>query len=205
VAAGAGRIVYISFLGAAPQATFTLARHHWRTEEQIRSSGVAFAFLRDNLYQDVLPYFVGPDGVIRGPAGHGRIGAVARDDIADAAVAVLLDGSGAHNGQSYDLTGPETLTLDEVAAILTRRSGREITYHPETLDEAYASRAHYGAPDWMVEGWVTSYAAAATGELDVVTDDVAALAGHPSQSFEEFLDRNPEALEYVRTRRPAQA
>ena len=54
----------------------------------------------------MLPYFVGPDGVIRGPAGDGRVGFVARDDIADAAVAVLLDGA-AHDGQTYDLTGPE--------------------------------------------------------------------------------------------------
>lgn len=197
--AGVGRVVYVSFLGAAPEATFTLARHHWRTEQRIKERGLPHTFLRDSLYQDVLPYFVGPDGVIRGPAGEGRCANVSRDDVADVAVAVLLDDSGAHHGRSYDLTGPRLLTLHEVAAELTRRSGRQITYHAETLDEAYASRAHYGAPEWMVQGWVTSYEAVAVGELDVRSDDVQRVAGHPPMSFEDFLDRNPAAVEHVRT------
>ncbi len=73
-AAGVGHLVYISFSGAAPDATFTLARDHWATEQQIRASGLAFTFLRDNLYADFLPQMVGADGVIRGPAGDGHAG-----------------------------------------------------------------------------------------------------------------------------------
>ncbi|HET6986747.1 MAG TPA: NAD(P)H-binding protein, partial [Kribbella sp.] len=72
VAAGVGRIVYTSFAGAAPGATFTFARDHWHTEQHIRSTGADFTFLRDNLYLDFLPEFAGEDGVIRGPAGDGR-------------------------------------------------------------------------------------------------------------------------------------
>jgi uncharacterized protein YbjT (DUF2867 family) len=197
--AGLRRIVYVSFVGAAPDATFTLARHHWRTEEQIRSTGMSFTFLRDNLYQDVLPYFTGRDGVIRGPAGDGRVGFVARDDIADAAVAVLLDAAGDTAGHTFDLTGPQALSWHEVAEELSRASGRDVRYHAETMDEAYRSREHYGAPPWMVDGWVTSYAAAATGELDIVTNDIERLAGHPAQTFAQFLERNPGAVEHVRT------
>jgi uncharacterized protein YbjT (DUF2867 family) len=89
VAAGVERIVYLSFLGASPDATFTFARDHWHTEEHIRNSGAGFTFLRDSMYLDFLPGMAGSDGVIRGPAGEGRVAAVARDDIADAAVAVL--------------------------------------------------------------------------------------------------------------------
>src|SRR5437588_13034322 len=76
VAAGVGRIVYLSFYGAAPDATFTLARDHWATEEHIRASGLRHTFLRDNLYLDFMPFLVGDDGVIRGPAGDGRVAAV---------------------------------------------------------------------------------------------------------------------------------
>jgi NAD(P)H dehydrogenase (quinone) len=195
VEAGVERIVYVSFLGAAPDATFTLARHHFQTEERIRSHGVPFTFLRDSLYLDVLPYFVGADGAIRGPAGEGRLAPVARDDIADVAVAVLLDD--AHAGQTYDLTGPTAVTMHEVAAELSRASGRTITYQPETLAEAYASRAHYGAPDWEVEGWVTSYAAVAAGELDEVTDAVARLAGHSPLGIAEWLAANPDAAAHL--------
>jgi uncharacterized protein YbjT (DUF2867 family) len=79
IQAGVRRIVYTSFLAAAADATFTFARDHWHTEQHIRATGVPFTFLRDSLYQDVLPYFVGGDGAIRGPAGEGRFAPVAPD------------------------------------------------------------------------------------------------------------------------------
>ena len=74
-----------------------------------------------------------------------------------------------------------------------------VSYHPETLPEAYESRARYGAPDWEVEGWVTSYAAIATGEMDVVTDHIVRLAGHPPLSMPEYLAADPAAIERVRS------
>ena len=61
---------------------------------------------------------VGADGVIRGPAGEGRVGAVSRDDVADVAVAVVLGGA-EHDGRTYDATGPEVITLHEAAEELT--------------------------------------------------------------------------------------
>jgi uncharacterized protein YbjT (DUF2867 family) len=195
VEAGVERIVYLSFVSAASNATFTFARDHWHTEEHIRSSGIRHTFLRDNVYLDYVPVFAGTDGVIRGPAGEGRVGAVARDDIAEVAVAVLL-GEG-HDGRTYDVTGPEAITLGEAAEELSRASGRRISYHPETLEEAYASRASYGAPEWKVEGWVTSYAAVATGEMDVVSDTVSELTGHPPMGLGEFLRRHPESYRHL--------
>jgi NAD(P)H dehydrogenase (quinone) len=62
VAAGVSRIVYLSFLAAAPDATFTLGRHHWATEEHVRAAGVPFTFLPMNLYLDFLPRMVSPEG-----------------------------------------------------------------------------------------------------------------------------------------------
>ena len=138
VEVGVERIVYLSFVGAAPEATFTFARDHWHTEEHVRSTGVSHTFLRDNMYLDYFPALAGTDGVIRGSAGDGRVGAVARDDIAEVAVAVLL-GEG-HDGRTYDVTGPEAVTLYQAAEDLTRVIGRSITYHAETLEEGYASR-----------------------------------------------------------------
>ena len=193
VAAGVGRIVYLSFLGAAPEATFTFARDHWHTEEHVRATGVRHTFLRDSMYMDFLPTLAGTDGVIRGPAGDGRIAAVARDDIADVAVAVLLG----HDGRTYDVTGSEAITLHQVAEELSRVSGRDITYHAETLEEAYASRASYGAPEFEVEGWVTSYAAIATGEMNVVSDTVYRLTGHYPMTLAGFLRSNPESYQHL--------
>ena len=195
VAAGVQRIVYVSFLACSADATFTFARDHWHTEEHVRASGVRHTFLRDSLYLDYFPIFAGGDGVIRGPAGDGRVAAVARDDIADVVVAVLL-GDG-HDGRTYDLTGPEAFTMHQAAEALSRASGRTVTYHAETLDEAYASRAGYGAPHWEVTGWVTTYAAIAAGELDVVSDAVATIGGHPPMDLAEFLRRNPATYRHL--------
>ena len=195
VEAGVKRIVYSSFVGAAPDATFTFARDHWHTEEHIRNTGLDFTFLRGNVYMDVIPWIVGDDGVIRGPAGDGRFAAVARDDIADVAVSVLL-GEG-HSGVTYDVSGPERLTLHHVAQLFSRATGRDIAYHPETIEEAYEARSRYGAPDWEVEGWVTSLAGVAGGEMDVVSTTVGELTGHPPMGLSEFLRRYPESYKHL--------
>lgn len=188
VAVGVERIVYISFYGAAPDATFAHARLHWETEEYLRSAGLATVMLRDNLYLDFLPALMGEDDVIRGPAGDGRVSAVAQDDIADAAAAVLRDPAD-HDGKVYDLTGPEELTMTEIAAILSAHLGRQVRYVDETLEEAYASRARYGAPDWEVDAWVSTYTAVAAGEMAGVSPDVAELSGHLATTLAELLAR----------------
>ncbi len=184
-AAGVRRVVYTSFLAAAPDATFILARDHYATEERIRSTALAYTFLRDSMYLDSVPMMVWADGVIRGPAGDGRVACVARDDVADVAVVAMTQAG--HEGATYDVTGPEARTLTEMAAVLSRHLGRTIRFEDETLDEARASRAGFGAEAWEVEGWVTSYAAVATGEMDVVSDAVQRVTGHPPLSLEGFL------------------
>ncbi|MGZ4444171.1 MAG: SDR family oxidoreductase [Nocardioidaceae bacterium] len=184
--AGVRHLVYTSFYGASPDATFTLARDHFHTEQHIRASGMAWTFLRDNVYLDFLPLLAGEDGVIRGPAGDGRVAAVAQDDVAEAAAAVLLD-PGAHAGTTYSLTGPEAFTLAEAASVTTAVTGREQRFEDETLEQAYASRASYGAADWQVDAWVSTYTAIRSGELAGVTDDVERLTGHPARSLEELL------------------
>jgi len=179
-AAGVRRIVYLSFLNPSPDATFTLVRHHWATEERVRATGLPFVFPRMSLYLDFIPLMAGEDGVIRGPAGDGHVAPVARADVADVVTEILL-APGAHDGQAYELTGAERFTLAEAGARLGAR------FVDETLEEAYASRASYDAPEWEVEGWVTTYAAIAAGELDVVTGDVERLAGHAPRTLDEFI------------------
>jgi len=187
-AAGVSHLVYTSFLGAAPDSTFTLGRDHWATEEHIKASGIAYTFLRDNLYADFLQLMIGPDDAIRGPAGQGRVSAVAIADVADVATAVLLDAE-AHAGRSYDLTGPEALSLEEIAEVLSAGLGRPVRFHNETIEEAYASRAVYGAPDWQVDAWVSTYTSIAAGEQAQVSPDVEQLSGHPATSLAELLTR----------------
>jgi uncharacterized protein YbjT (DUF2867 family) len=175
-AAGVRRVVYTSFLGAAPDATFTRARDHWATEEHLRALGLPFVALRDSLYADFVPLLVS-DGALRGPAGSGRVAPVAVDDVAAAAVAALLDGSVVG---VVDLTGPELLSVAELAAHVG------VPYVEETLDEAWASRRGL-APHWEVEGWISTYLAIADGSLAVVSDGVERLTGRPPRSLAEVL------------------
>ncbi len=195
--AGVDRVVYTSFVNAAPDATFTLARHHWITEERLRERDLAYTALRDGMYLDFVPFMAGSEGVVRGPAGDGRFAPVARDDVADVAVAVLL-GDG-HERATYDVTGARLQTFDELVAELSAIVGRPVTYERETIEQAWASRASYGAPDWEVEGWVSSYAAIAAGELAVVADTVERLAGHPPLTLAELVERHPDLVAGLRT------
>jgi NAD(P)H dehydrogenase (quinone) len=195
VAAGVERIVYTSFFAAAADTAFTFGRDHFHTEEHIKASPLRWTSLRDNIYLDFMPFFAGDDGVIRGPAEDGRAAVVARDDIAASAVAVLA-GEG-HDGQVYEMTGPESLSLYEAAEQVARAAGRPVTYVPETLEEARASRAPSGAPDWEIEGWVTTYVSIARGELERVSPDVERLTGREPISLAQFLRDNPDSYRHL--------
>jgi NAD(P)H dehydrogenase (quinone) len=184
--AGVRRVVYTSFAGAAPDCTFTLGRDHWATEEHIRGRGLTHTFLRDNFYLDFLPLMTGEDGVIRGPAGDGRMAGVARADVARSAVAVLLDPT-AHAGTTYTMTGPEAITMTEAAAVLGDVTGREVTFHDETVEEAYESRRRWEAPQWQYDAWVSTYTAIRAGEVAEVSDDVRRLTGRTPLSLRELL------------------
>jgi uncharacterized protein YbjT (DUF2867 family) len=198
VHAGVQRIVYLSFLGASAESIFTLGRQHFFTEQAIRASGLGFTFLRDSFYQDVLPGMVGADGVIRGPGGTGRISVVARDDVAEVAAVVLRSAAtGVHDGATYDVTGPEALTLAEIAAELQAAAGVPVSFYDETEAEAYASRARYNAPAFEVEGWVTSYQSFAAGEMSAVSGDVERVTGRPPSPFAQFLRSHPESYAHL--------
>jgi NAD(P)H dehydrogenase (quinone) len=190
-AAGVEHIVYTSFIGAASEAVFTLGRDHGDAELAIRESGMHYTFLRDSFYSDVWPEFADPQGVIRGPAGDGRMAAVARADVADVATAVLAR-SEAHRDAIYHLTGPEAVTLTELAERASGALGRPLRFHNETVDEAYASRRPYGAERWQLDAWVSTYLAIAHGEVAAVSDDVPRLTGHPARTLEQaWLGQNP--------------
>jgi len=210
VEAGVQHIIYLSFVNAAADATFTIAREHFHTEEHIRKLGVPFTFLRANLYMDNVPLRVSDDGVIRAPAGEGRAAWVARDDIADVVVAVL-SGSG-HEGRTYDVTGPEALTMAETAVRLSNFTGREITYRAQTPHEARTTHnttgmdkfeaerralTGKGLEEYEVELWVTHYLQIARGDLAAVSDTVPALTGHRAQSLDEYLQGNPESYRHL--------
>lgn len=188
--------MYLSFQGAAPGSKFPMARDHHQTEELLERSGIPFAALRDNLYLDILPEMFGSAGVARGPAGDGAAAFVSRDDVARVA-ATALSRPDVVRG-AVDVTGPEALTLAEVARRLAALAGRQLRYENESVATGRAWRAQLGAPAWEVDTWLGSYEAIAAGELAATSDAVARLTGRAPESLESYFTRNPELLAALR-------
>ena len=185
-ACGVRHVVYLSFFEAAPDATFTLARDHWVTEQHIIDSGMAFTFLRNNFYTELFVSIADENGVIRGPAEEGLVAPITRADVAAVAFAVLQNPD-EHVGKTYDLTGPEELSLKEIAATIAEATGKSITFHNETVSEAYDSRRTWDVPQWQYDAWVSTYTAIAAGELVPASDSVEQLTGTRPQSLLDFL------------------
>ena len=184
--AGMQHIVYTSFYGADEKATFTLSRDHAQTEAYIKELGFTYTFLRDNFYLDFLIDMALENGEIRGPAGSGLVSAVARKDTSKVAEEILLNPKEWEN-QSLNLTGPEDLSMEEIVALLSKETGKDITYLDESVEEAYESRKKWPAQTWEYDAWVSTYTAIKAGEQAGVSTDIEKVLRHPASSLLDIL------------------
>ena len=184
--AGVQHIVYTSFYGADEKATFTLSRDHAQTEAYIKELGFTYTFLRDNFYLDFLIDMALENGEIRGPAGSGKVSAVARKDTSSVAAEILLHAKKWEN-QTLNLTGPEDLSMEEIVALLSKESGKTIAYVDESVEEAYESRKKWPAQTWEYDAWVSTYTAIKAGEQAGVSTDVEMVLGRPAMSLIDVL------------------
>ena len=184
--AGVQHIVCTSFYGADEKATFTLSRDHAQTEAYIKELGFTYTFLRDNFYLDFLIDMALENGEIRGPAGSGKVSAVARKDTSSVAAEILLHAKKWEN-QTLNLTGPEDLSMEEIVALLSKESGKTIAYVDESVEEAYESRKKWPAQTWEYDAWVSTYTAIKAGEQAGVSTDVEKVLGYPASSLLDIL------------------
>ncbi|WP_162012665.1 SDR family oxidoreductase [Streptococcus sp. S784/96/1] len=189
--AGVRHIIYTSFFNAALDSTFTLARDHAATEDYIKENGFTYTFIRDNFYMDFFVELAREYGEIKGPAGSGKVSAVVRDDVASVALAILQNPEH-YDNQVLDMTGPEALTLGDIAERIGKVWGKPITYIEETVDEAYASRKAWPAEQWEYDSWVSTYTAIANDELSVVSTDIECILGRPATRLETLLAKLSE-------------
>jgi NAD(P)H dehydrogenase (quinone) len=177
---GVKRIVYTSML-YADRSPIGLAAEHWATERELMASGVPFTILRNGWYTEnntgSIPGALA-GGALLGSAGGGRISSAARADYADAAVAALLDGS--HSGKTYELAGDESWTMSDLAAEISRQTGRDIPY--KDLPEAdYADAlAGFGLPEPVARAVAGFDVGASQGALFDDSHRLSALIGHPT-------------------------
>ncbi|MBC9717883.1 NAD(P)H-binding protein [Streptomyces sp. TRM66268-LWL] len=158
--AGVRHLVYTSLSGDGDHLTYALA-HRW-TERRLRASSLEWTVLRNGLYAEFLAAVAapGPDGTIAAPLGEGRLAAVARADLAEAAVRVALEPA-AHAGRTYELVGEVALGGAELAAAVGG------TYEPGTLEATRAAIAGAGqALPFQVPMLLSTYSAIQGGFLD---------------------------------------
>ena len=184
--AGVKHIVYTSFYGADEKATFTLSRDHAQTEAYIKELGFTYTFLRDNFYLDFLIDMALENGEIRGPAGSGLVSAVARKDTSRVAAEILLNPKEWEN-QALNLTGPEDLSMEEIVELLSKETGKDITYIDESVEEAYESRKKWPAQTWEYDAWVSTYTAIKAGEQSGVSIDIEKVLRHPASSLLDII------------------
>jgi NAD(P)H dehydrogenase (quinone) len=185
--AGVGLIAYTS----APHADTTpmlLAQEHRATEAMIRASGLPFVLLRNDWYLEVYTEQIAnylAQGEIVGSAGDGRVSAAARADYAEAAAAVLT-GEG-HEGRVYELAGDTAFTQAELAAEVSRQSGKAIAYRDVPLAETKARLLGFGLPEEVATVIADIDRAVAAGELHVTSGDLSRLIGRPTTPLSQAV------------------
>ena len=147
--AGVGQVVYLSFVNAGPAAVFLHARSHGATEEMLRRSGLAWTSIRNGMYADDVLGWFDEDDVARETGGDGRMSFSYRPELAKV-IAVTLTTPG-HEGKTYDITTPESVSLAELAGIATEVTGRPHRYEPVGEDEWEARWSAIGRSGWELE------------------------------------------------------
>jgi uncharacterized protein YbjT (DUF2867 family) len=180
-------IVNLSQLGANKKSKGRFQRYHGVVENYIRKSGLAFTFLRPNLFMQALLKFrstISSQGALYAPAGEGRVSLVDVRDIAAVAERALSDPG--HQGKIYTITGPQALTHGEIAAELSEALGKPIRHvdiSPEKMRDTLLS---FGMPPWQVDGIIEDYEQYRNGEAAEVTSAVKDVTGREPHTFAEF-------------------
>ena len=185
--AGARLLAYTSIL-RADTSTLALAAEHKATEENIRASGLPFVFLRNGWYLENQTEQLGPvlqHGVLLGAAGDGRFASAARSDYAAAAAAVLT-GSG-HENKIYELAGDTSFTLSELAAEVSKQSGKPVAYNNLPPEDYKNLLVGVGLPAALAALLADADSGAARGELDSASRDLHSLIGRPTVTLQDAV------------------
>lgn len=191
---GVKHIVYTSFQrkNETPSSPLWVVAHsHLETEKALKESGLTYTILKNNLYMDFLPGFIGEhvleNKTIYVPAENGTISAVLRSEMAEAAATILS--SNGHENKEYDFTNNEALSYSEIAKIISETSGKSIVYVSPSAAEYQTTLKGFGLADEAV-GVFTSFAVGqAEGELEKVSTDLENILQRKPVSVRSFLEK----------------
>lgn len=186
--AGVKWIVYTSLLHA-DKSTIGLAGEHALTENELKSSGISYTFLRNSWYTEnytntILAGLI--NGVIQGSAGNGKISSATRSDFAGAAVAVLT-GAG-HAGKIYELAGDEAFTMNDMAAEISKQTGKTISYKNMPVDEFKSTLIKAGLPEGAAQFYAGVDVSTEKNDLFDDSHQLSKLIGHPTTPLSKAIE-----------------
>ena len=193
--AGLRHLVRLSILPANPDAPLPLAKWHGEADRLVMESGVPYTILRPASFMQNFLRSAGTiasEGAIFGAMGDGKVGHIDTRDIAEVAVAVLT--SEGHEGQIYPLTGPESLSMAEVAARLSTTLGKTIRYVNVSPEQAKSGMMAMGMPDWRADAWVGLGGMIAMGKADMATPAVKNILGREPHNVDQFATEYAQAF-----------
>lgn len=188
--AGVKHIIYTSFIDADTASPSQLGQLHGETEAMLKESGVAWTILRNGVYaDDVMREAAQPlqTGVLASATNGAGVSFITRNDLAHAAVAVLL-GKG-HEGKTYTPTGSQAITHEQFAALLSQVTGKAIQYVPISFEQLEAGLQQAGLPDMLVSLVIGMHKATAQGRTGLVTKDLELLTGRTPEPYEAVVRR----------------
>ncbi|MDR3762574.1 MAG: SDR family oxidoreductase [Acidobacteriota bacterium] len=186
--AGVKWVLYTSLLRADTSAITILADEHRQTERDLKNSGLAYTILRNGWYTE--NYTASVPGAVKGgaflgSAGEGKIASAPRADYAAAAVAVLT--STGHAGKTYELAGDTAYTLTELAAEISRLTGKTIPYKNLPESEYAKVLTGLGLPEAMAGAFANFDTGAAKGALYDDSRELSHLLGRPTTPLSEVV------------------
>lgn len=190
-AAGVRQVVKLSGIIPELDSPFRFARMHAEIEKHLEESGLDFTHLRSGEFMQA--YFrqaasVASRGVLPLAMGDGRIASIDVQDVAKVAAAVLT--TSGHEGKTYPLTGPESLTMSEVAVRLSSATGRPVRYVSVDPKEAHQARLAAGMPPYLAEALDELFAERRQGKEARVWATIETVFGWRPITFDEFATRH---------------
>ncbi|WP_017586724.1 NAD(P)H-binding protein [Nocardiopsis ganjiahuensis] len=175
-------------------------QHHRPVEEAVERSGLEWTHLRGGEFMvndlDSYPDSVRAEGVIRAPNGDHPGAPVHEADVADMAVAALLEDG--HQGRAYEITGPEHITPAQRAAVISRALGREIAFVELTLAETRELWISQGVPpevcDWLLWEPGPEDEGAPWGPDEFVSKDYERVMGRPGRDYARWVADHIDAF-----------
>jgi uncharacterized protein YbjT (DUF2867 family) len=169
--------------------------HHER-EELIKSSGLAWTFLRPCMFMSTTTSWAGTikeKGIVKYPGGSGIIAPIDPWDVATVAASALTQQG--HEAKGYELTGPESLTFWDMTQILSQVLGKPIQYVEESDADFSQDLLNAHLPQYVVDGLVETFAYIRKGEFAHLTDTVEQVTGHKPHSFEFWCKGHKDSFE----------